>query len=494
MTLPFFNRQAIGFGVRLLRLIRGVMFALGIAALMATISSWFTTEAIFGAREKWVVALETFSLKIALTFLPASICAAMLMPRLQDMTRERRDGEVHEAPTVVKILLTVLAVIALLQVPTILSWWSEDRVLLGAAFGSRSDPMGLDLIPKVMLYSMPAMAAAAIVTFVLTSILGIVARAEHTFHVLGAATSLQAGLVVGEHLIVRGLQSGGGTLARVAASSGDQTFAVQVAEWFGRHDAVSSAASWPLVWLLGGYALALVVAEVMSRRVAPVLGDTFDAGEVPAPALPMTTSAATTMPATTLAAPISAAAAAFNCSSYAVRPRSSWLDSIVGIFTEYEIETIPPMSRARFSFSWSTGILRRDPQGPDLLAVQQSKRHAFARASYVVIDLPTGATLGTIMPNRDGWEIVDPQGLPIVAVLEMPQSVGFKSYAARVGDRDVCRFTWLLTGLSVLSTQVDVEFVPGSEAVFDKAFGMALAPLVEHKARRDYQWRYSTSG
>jgi hypothetical protein len=111
-----------------------------------------------------------------------------------------------------------------------------------------------------------------------------------------------------------------------------------------------------------------------------------------------------------------------------------------------------------------------------------------------VIDLATGAMLGTIMPNRDGWEIVDSQGRPIAAVLEAPQSAGFRSYAARAGDRDVCRFTWLLTGLSVLSTQVDVEFVPGSEAVFDRAFGMALAPLVEHKARRAYQWHHSTGG
>jgi hypothetical protein len=73
-----------------------------------------------------------------------------------------------------------------------------------------------------------------------------------------------------------------------------------------------------------------------------------------------------------------------------------------------EIETIHRCRVLAFAF-----VEHRHPspraQGPDLLAVQQSKRHAFARASYVVIDLATGATLGTIMPNRDGWEIVDTQ-------------------------------------------------------------------------------------
>jgi hypothetical protein len=55
--------------------------------------------------------------------------------------------------------------------------------------------MGLDLIPKVMLYSMPGMAAAAIVTFVLTSILGLW-REPNTRFTCSALRRASAGLVV----------------------------------------------------------------------------------------------------------------------------------------------------------------------------------------------------------------------------------------------------------------------------------------------------------
>jgi hypothetical protein len=44
------------------------------------------------------------------------------------MIRGSRDGEGHVVPTLVKILLAALAVIALLQVPTLVSWWSGSCV------------------------------------------------------------------------------------------------------------------------------------------------------------------------------------------------------------------------------------------------------------------------------------------------------------------------------------------------------------------------------
>jgi hypothetical protein len=61
--------------------------------------------------------------------------------------------------------------------------------------------------------------------------------------------------------------------------------------------------------------------------------------------------------------------------------------------------------------------------------------------------------------------------------------VGFASYVANVGEQVVCRFTWAMQGLTAASAGLDVEFVSGSDAGFDKALAMALAPILEHKAR-----------
>jgi hypothetical protein len=466
----------------MLHSVRILMLSVGMAALLATISSWFMAGEISGGRAGWVVALQVFGLKIALTFLPASLVATTLMPRIGDLIRESPGEEVQLPPMTLKLLLTALAVLALMQVPTIVSWWDEDRVLLRAVIGKRPDPMGFDMIPVVMLYSMPALAATAVATFVLTSILGIVARAQHTFRALGAATSLQAGLVSGEHLIVRGMQSMGEILARVAALAGDHIVAKQVTEWFARHEVVSRAASWPLVWLFAGYLVALVATEFLSPRRAPVA--TSEAGgpwpPEPSPAPPDRLSPQPVWP-------VSSAASVFDDSDYSVRPKWNWLDSIIGGYANYDIQTIPPMSRSRFSFTWSTGMLRREPDGPDLLSLQESKEQLLARSSYTVIEVVTAATLGRVKSNDDGWAILDAQDQPVAYVVETADSGGIRTFAAKVGDRDACRYTWLPGGLSIQSAELHVEFPPGSDRFFDRAFAMALAPLIEHEVRKGYR-------
>jgi hypothetical protein len=270
-----------------------------------------------------------------------------------------------------------------------------------------------------------------------------------------------------------------------------------VSEWFARHDAAATDVSWRLVWILGGYFVALAAATLVSPRRQREHATSMAGDGVPmVPPLPAT---AIVPPARTgpvrqaqggpirqaQGRPASSAGEAFDYSNYAVQPRWTLLESVLRRCSTYDIQSIPPMSRARFSFSWKTAILRREPDGPDLLGLTRAERHGvFAGRSHLVTDLVTGVPLGTLRSDGAGWEILDAGGTPLVHVAEEKAGLGFICYVAIAREEALCRFTWAMQGLTVASAALDVEFLPGSDGYFDRALAMALAPIVEHKARR----------
>ena len=245
--------------------IRAALFAAGLAALVATIASWATNLA-GGVRPAWATSLQTFGLEITLAFLPAAIVAWLLMPPAADLTRPIRPDERTAMPPVLSLLLVALAVVALLQAPAVAAWWSEDRALLTQALGTARDPMGLDIIPKVMLLSLPAMAAVALLAFVLTSSLGLLVRRDLALQALGAAVAVQAGLVIGLHLVLRAIRSLGATIQDLIAEASDPKASAQVAEFILRHDAAGMDVSWRLVWILGGFVLVLATSVLVRPR------------------------------------------------------------------------------------------------------------------------------------------------------------------------------------------------------------------------------------
>ena len=139
-------------------------------------------------------------------------------------------------------------------------------MLLRQVVGSSRDPMGLNLIPQVILFSLPALAGIALVVFVLASILGMLVRAELMFSALAACAALQAGLVIGMQLLLYAVRSVGGSIQSLFTTAPDATASAQVAEWFARHDAASANVGWRLLWVLGGYVVATIVAEFVSPR------------------------------------------------------------------------------------------------------------------------------------------------------------------------------------------------------------------------------------
>jgi hypothetical protein len=47
---------------------------------------------------------------------------------------------------------------------------------------------------------------------------------------------------------------------------------------------------------------------------------------------------------------------------------------------------------------------------------------------------------------------------------------------------------WRIQGVSVRSAALDIEFLPSASATFDRSFALALAPILEQKARLTSEW------
>jgi hypothetical protein len=461
------------------------MLSAGLGALVAALMSWISLVLVGGARPAWAAALQTFGLEIALALLPAAVGASMLMPAVAAMTRPiRQDEDASTAPALL-LLLGTLALVALVQVPSVAAWWAEDRALLTQVLGTSPDPMGFNLIPQIMLLSLPTLAAAVLLTCVLASMLAMLAPVELVFYALAACAALQAGLVTGLHLVLYAFRAVGGAIQGLFATTPDAVASAQALEWFARHDAVSAPVAWRLVWLLGGYLVALAATELVSPRRSREHRMSEAPGETPAP-IPVPTVVAVPRSSFSISSP---AASVFDQSTYSVKPRQTLLELFLRHYSVYDIQSVPPSARARFSFSWKTQVVRREPGGPELYSLKPAERHGVLRArSYVVIDLATGSTVGTLKPAGRDWEILDAVGAPAVRVVEEKAGVGFARYIASAGEQVVCRFTWAMHGMSVASAALDVEFLPGCDAFVDRALAIALAPLLEHKGRRASDW------
>jgi hypothetical protein len=472
--------------MRILRMAAAGLLTAGIAALASVSVTW-----VAGASGgPWVAALQSFSIKFGLICLASAIGTFLLMPREADVTRPIRPGLGSPPSPMIKWLLAGLAAVAVLQAPALARWWAQDRALLHQITGGTSDGFGLALIPAVLLFSMPAVAAAAVITFVLSSALGSLARAQLTLPLLAACAALQAGLVVGERFVLGGIRSLGEALSTAAASSGDTVAVAQIADWFGRHDAVASDMSWRLVWIFGAYLAVTLVSEWVSPPRSEDEATAAAAGSTPEPDMPEPDMPEPDMPdlaaSPAAAGPVvSSAPGVFSDSSYSVRPRRTLLDTMLRQqYGTYDIQSIPPMARAKFSFSSRSGIVRREPDGPDLAAVRADGRTGLVgRHTYAVEDLATGALLGRLVPSGREWDIVHGSGSLVARVREESTGIGPWTYVAVARDREMCRFTWALHGLSINSAEMDVEFLEGWDGRFDRVLAIALAPMIEHRAR-----------
>jgi hypothetical protein len=182
---------------------------------------------------------------------------------------------------------------------------------------------------------------------------------------------------------------------------------------------------------------------------------------------------------------------AFAHDLYSIQRQTSWLDPFGIAPAVYEISLIPPMSSERYSVSWSSGVLRREPDGLDLYSLDVSKGSLLARPSCEVRIALTREVVGRIQPVEDQWELRDAAERSTAHVLTIEEGYARARYVARVGEQDVCRFTWGFLGMTVHSAEMQIEFPAASRGRVDRALAIVAGIMLERHARWVSQLRNS---
>jgi hypothetical protein len=173
---------------------------------------------------------------------------------------------------------------------------------------------------------------------------------------------------------------------------------------------------------------------------------------------------------------------AFDDSNYVLRLRRGFLGLVFGRrLLEYEIQAVPPRSSQRASFSWATGTIRREPSGPDLVRVEPGERQGLFARAYNVSN-GAGAAIGVLVPDGPDWQIVDPLNQPLARASETHARFGQTRHAVVAKEIEVGRLTWTAGGTAA-GNEVEVEFLPAIDQHLDRALLMALAPVLEDRAR-----------
>jgi hypothetical protein len=176
----------------------------------------------------------------------------------------------------------------------------------------------------------------------------------------------------------------------------------------------------------------------------------------------------------------------FDQRFYVLRFQPGW--RIAGLMLgrsviEYALQTIPPTSRSEFSFSWATGVLRRASGGPEIFRLQAAERHDLLKRTYVVSDSMTGAIIGKLLPHAADWQIVGPDERPVADVVQASASFQQTTWIISASGEEWCRLVAVM-GATAASAEVQIEFLTASDGRLDRTLAVALAPLLEERARR----------
>ena len=463
--------------VAVFRVVTALVFSTAMGALAASALSWILASSM-GAETSWVMNITVLAAEVAVVGLATAIVA---MPRIPSIAEVRRIAEPREPVHRVQvILLAALALLALAQVPALLAWFGEDNALLVEMLGSERDPLRLDLVPATIVYSLPALASGLLALFVATSVGGALATRRLALRFLTAGAALQVAVLAIEYLVDRGVRDLGGAALRLLADAPADDAAAAVA-WIQRHDAVARRMVPLLTALVMAYVVIWVAAYVTrstSMRSAIV--------NSPAARLLVPVTLEADVQAMRIPPVLRAGPTPFDERLYVLRFQPGW--RIAGLmlgrnFIEYVLQTIPPMSRSEFSFSWASGVMRRASGGPEIFRLQAAERHDLLKRAYVVSDPVSGAVLGKLLPHAADWQIVDADERPIADAVQSSASFQQTTWVISAGGEEWCRLVAVM-GATAASAEVQIEFLPASDGKLDRSLAIALAPLIEERTRR----------
>ena len=462
--------------VAVFRVVLALVFSAAMGALASGALSWiFALSA--GAGSAWAVNVTVLAGEVAAIGLVGALLSRRRIPSIAEVRRIA--GPRQPIHPVQQIVLTAFAAVALLQLPALLAWFSEDRALLVEMLGAGRDPLRLDLMPAVILYSLPALAAALLALFTATSIGGALATRPLSLRFLTAGVVLQVALWAIQYLVGRGVRDLGAAALRVMADAPAADTAAAVA-WIQRHDVIARSMLPMLTALMIAYGV-IWIAVYVTRVSSPMAAATLPASTDPA-AAPI----AAAVPVARIPPVLRSGPATFDQRVYVLRFQPG--RRIAGLMfgrsvIEYALQTVPPMSRSEFSFSWATGVLRRAAGGPEIFRLQAAERHDLLKRSYVVSDAITGVVIGKLLPHAADWQIVDADDRPVADAVQSTASFQQTTWLISSGGDEWCRLVAVM-GATAASAEVQIEFLPASDGRFDRSLAVALAPLLEERARR----------
>ncbi len=463
-----------------LRFVALLMFFMALGAVTATVVLFM----IAGDQVAWAPAVSGFALAFAAAFGLGAIGHGVVMPPAPAFTRQDSADKEGTLPAFVVLLVAILVGIAVLQVPRVVAWWARNLGLLEQLMGGERDPLGLSLVPAIVLVSTPAIAGLAIIAYTLGGAVVLAGPVQLVTRVLGACVFLQSGLMAGLFMLERALDDLGRAFQRLVDGASDPLASAQVAEWLTRYELNRGPVGWRLKWILGGYILAFVVSLSISRRREASADEAEEVDELdrelpdPVPAPAPARAVADTSPSE------------FNDTLYSVRPRPSLAGVFLGKPSAYDITTIPPRSSQRFALSWNgdSGALGREPGGEDLFRITASRSARWlGRRVYEVTDVSTAESIGTLTPIGADWEVRDAAGQTAAQVVRFDVGPARARYVAKSGEREIWRFVWGQTGVTGASTEMQLEFLEDDDRL-NRALAVALAAIIEGQARRVSRW------
>jgi hypothetical protein len=381
-------------------------------------------------------------------------------------------------PLFLYILAGVLAIGAIWPIQIVVAWIGGDIAIARQLL--RGDSLGFGIFPSLLMFARPGLALIGALSGPLASYVAFRGTAVEAFATLAKAALAQGTVALVLYISER---STNGVLGWIllAFENPRQAGSIRSADAVALQAASAASLLTPLVVVAVCYGIGAVLAEFIRPRAAesePV-PESQGLEELPA-VVDVAASNAPPQPAT-------GAATAFRQSTYEVRPSLGRMVAFTKWNNDYEIRAaaFARSNQERYSFSMTTGMLRREPGGVPLLTLRYANDKAFE-----VVDNDAGM-VAMVQLQEPGCEIQDRVGRPIISVVRVDSGPGRALYRARCAGLDVCDYTWS-SGSGPLNPLLLVDFESGK--TFDRGLALVVAPFLEEEARLESEKYFRYQG
>ncbi len=488
------------------RLLLGVQNLFVISAgfsLLSTLPLWAPLHSD-GRLRTWVELLQDFHLKMTVVFLVIGVAIFWLH---FSWNRGARPAPTEHSPWSASEILMACgaALLAIWVVASSAPWrsmWTEGVALLDSmgiwqAFRSGEEMSGLFAPVVVAVLMIPGLQLATATSFLISSsavLLLLWAGNRHTTNALIQCTLVQGAFLVAIYFsndLAERLSQPLLELLRSAA----EAEAAGVQAWIQGHLQQANLGLRHLAGPFIGYLLLVPLSELRASQARLAMGQhavpfgerAEAASDSPAdpPDFSLDATGAAQPPWIPAERPAeNAAATELQHSAYIVRPATSLLLSFLPGPRPYEITTLRngPHERVLFRTVQTAGINRMvRPDGSTVVGIRPMG--SFLSGVFEVLGedqrrLGVFKREGVIRPP---WVLLDGHGTRLGSARIVDLGIRLVRYAVELQEQEACTLTWRVYG--TLSHQMEVDFSSDRLGRLDRRLGLALAVVLESKAR-----------